>query len=171
MAGVNSSFHCMRPKRWWSLFQPSTAPGTVTVSMPLAGIFVMPLLFRYSIVSPLGAQPLAFSPYSLPVFASQTIANRSPPTPFMLGSITPSTALAAMAALAAEPPCERISAPACEACTWLVATMPYEEITIERALLRSWPKPEATLVNRSTKEKSERTVILLGSRDTHTAQH
>ena len=45
--------------------------------------------------------------------------------PFIMGSVTPRTALAAMAASTAEPPLARICAPATEACTWLVATMPY----------------------------------------------
>src|SRR5271169_233503 len=62
--------------------------------------------------------------------------------PFMSGSITPSTALVAIAASTAEPPRDRISAPACEACTWLLATMPYGEITMERALVRSCANPE-----------------------------
>src|SRR5580698_10281396 len=57
--------------------------------------------------------------------------------PFMSGSNTPSTALVAIAASTAEPPRDRISAPACEACTWLLATMPYGEITIDRAFVRS----------------------------------
>src|ERR1700688_767516 len=57
--------------------------------------------------------------------------------PFMSGSITPSTALVAIAASTAEPPRDRISAPACEACTWLLATMPLGEITMDRALVRS----------------------------------
>ena len=35
IAGVKRSFHGRWPKRSCSLFQPSTAPGTVTVSMPV----------------------------------------------------------------------------------------------------------------------------------------
>ena len=57
--------------------------------------------------------------------------------PFIMGSTTPSTALAAMAASAAEPPRARICAPACEARTSLVATIPCRVITIERACVRS----------------------------------
>src|SRR6185369_6647874 len=61
------------------------------------------------------------------------MANRSPPTPLLIGSTTPSAALAAIAASIAEPPRARICAPACEASVWLVATIPWREITMERA--------------------------------------
>jgi len=53
--------------------------------------------------------------------------------PFIMGSVTPRTALAAMAASMAEPPRARTSAPACEARYWLVATMPRSVMTMERA--------------------------------------
>src|SRR5271155_4136396 len=65
------------------------------------------------------------------------MANRSPPMPFIMGSVTPRTAFAAIAASTAEPPRASTCAPATEACTWLVATMPYLVTTIERALERS----------------------------------
>jgi len=84
-----------------------------------------------------GAQPLEFKPESLPVFESHSMAKRSPPMPFIMGSTTPSTALAAMEASAAEPPRARICAPACEASVWLVATIPRWLIVIERAWDRS----------------------------------
>ena len=48
-------------------------------------------------------------------------------------------ALAAMAASAADPPRARISAAACEASTWSLATIPPRVITIERASARSSP--------------------------------
>jgi hypothetical protein len=51
----------------------------------------------------------------------------------LIGSTTPSVALAAMAASIAEPPRARTCAPACEASVWLVATIPWREITMERA--------------------------------------
>ena len=51
---------------------------------------------------------------------------------FFGGSVTPSTALAAIAASMAEPPRDRISAPACEAKTWLVATIPRSVTTMDR---------------------------------------
>src|SRR5947208_2115420 len=50
-----------------------------------------------------------------------------------MGSTAPSAALAAMAASIADPPRARTCAPACEASVWLVATMPWREITMERA--------------------------------------
>src|SRR5215471_16882190 len=65
------------------------------------------------------------------------MAKRSPPMPFDVGSVTLRTALAAMAASMAEPPRSRMSAPACEAETWLVATMPYCVVTTERPQERS----------------------------------
>src|SRR5579863_5468342 len=106
--------------------------------MPSCGMLLMPLARKYSILSAFGAQPLALIPFSFPVFASQYIAKRSPPIPSLFGSTTPSTALAAIAASIADPPRARICAPACEAKVWLVATIPWREITIERACVRSW---------------------------------
>ena len=41
--------------------QPSNAPGTVIVSMPDKGIWVMPFEVTRSRVSARGARPLAFS--------------------------------------------------------------------------------------------------------------
>jgi hypothetical protein len=52
--------------------------------------------------------------------------------PSIIGSTTPSTAFAAMAASTAEPPLARICAPACDASVWLVAAMPCCVITIDR---------------------------------------
>src|SRR5690348_11247989 len=64
------------------------------------------------------------------------MANRSPPTPFIIGSITPSAALAAIAASTAEPPLASTAAPACDATVWLVATIPYWVSVIENACSR-----------------------------------
>ena len=50
--------------------QPATAPGTVTVWMPPCGIVGDALAFQQLGVSPAGAQPQLFSPWSVPVFAS-----------------------------------------------------------------------------------------------------
>src|SRR6266849_6182872 len=61
------------------------------------------------------------------------MANRSPPIPLLIGSTTPSAALAAIAASIADPPRAKTCAPACEASVWLVATIPCREITIDRA--------------------------------------
>src|SRR5579862_4542296 len=63
--------------------------------------------------------------------------NRSPPMPQLMGSTTPSTALAAMAASMAVPPRANTWAPACDASVWLVATIPRSEMTMDRAWLRS----------------------------------
>jgi hypothetical protein len=51
--------------------------------------------------------------------------------PSISGSVTASTALEAMAASTAEPPRARIWAPACDASTWLVATMPCWLMTMD----------------------------------------
>src|SRR5262249_50690908 len=98
---------------------------------------VKPLLLINSILIALGAQPLALRAYSFPLFASQYMTNRSPPTPFIIGSTTPTTALAAIAASTAEPPCSNTLTPAAEARVWLVATIPYLEIVIDRVSDRS----------------------------------
>ena len=71
MAGLRTSAQGSRPKRLWSFSHPSTQPGTVTVWIPSCGIEVKPLAFMTSIDWPLAAQPLAFSPESVPVLASQ----------------------------------------------------------------------------------------------------
>ena len=68
-------------------------------------MYFSPLDWKKEIVAASGDRPLALSPYSFLVFASQTIANRSPPRPHDIGSTTPSTALAAIAASTALPPC------------------------------------------------------------------
>src|SRR5262245_34461173 len=57
--------------------------------------------------------------------------------PQLIGSTTLSTALAAIAASIAAPPRARTCAPACDASVWLVATIPWREITIDRASDRS----------------------------------
>ncbi len=79
-----------------------------------------------------GERPLAFSPKSFPLRASHTIAKRSPPTPQDIGSTTPSTAFAVMAASTAFPPLRRTAIAACTASGWLVATIPCPEWTTER---------------------------------------
>src|SRR5208282_662709 len=114
-----------------------TAPGTVIVFAPACGISRNPCLCSASIVSPFGAHPLAFSPYSLFAFASYTIANRSPPMPFIIGDTTPIIALVAIAASTALPPDSRIRTPACAASGDSAATIPFCEITIDRACDRS----------------------------------
>src|SRR5882724_3040037 len=115
MAGLNMSAHGRRPNRLCSFPHPSTQPGTVDELIPAAAIFLTPLLLTNSMLMALGAQPLALRAYNFRVFASQYETIRSPPTPFIIGSTTPITAFAAMAASTAEPPCSNIFAPAAEA--------------------------------------------------------
>src|SRR5262245_45204047 len=91
----------------------------------------MPSAASAAIDSPAAAQPPAFKPWSAPS-ASETIAKRSPPMPFISGSPTPITALAAMAASTAWPPCSSTLAPACAASGWLAATMPKVVAIFER---------------------------------------
>src|SRR5262245_12467419 len=100
--------------------------------MPLRGISWTPRDVSSAGVSARGDQPDAFSPCSVPVFASYTIANRSPPMPFDCGSTTPSTALVAIAASTAFPPRSSTRTPACAASGSLAATMPYFVVTPER---------------------------------------
>ena len=60
------------------------------------------------------------------------MANKSPPMPQLIGSVTPSTALAAMAASTALPPAFRISIAASVASGWLVHAMPFLPTAGER---------------------------------------
>jgi hypothetical protein len=60
------------------------------------------------------------------------IANRSPPMPLPVGSISPSAALAAIAASTAVPPAFSTSSAICVASGWLVAAMPFRPSTAER---------------------------------------
>src|SRR5271168_1929668 len=64
------------------------------------------------------------------------MAKRSPPMPFIMGATTPIMALVAMAASTALPPCSRTCTPACAASGDSAATMPFLEMTMERA----WPR-------------------------------
>ena len=70
MADARRSAIGSLPNRVRMASHPATAPGTVTVSMPLAGIRVMPFDARNAGVNAAGAHPAAFIPYSLPVRAS-----------------------------------------------------------------------------------------------------
>jgi hypothetical protein len=125
-----------RPNLPCSADQPATAPGTVTEWMPVCGIDVMPRDVRNSIVAPAGDHPLAFSPCTVPVDMSWTMANRSPPTPFIIGATTPMTALAAITASTACPPRASTTAPAWAASGFSAATTPRVDIVIERACQR-----------------------------------
>ncbi len=85
-----------------------------------------------------GARPDALSPVSSLFSASHTMANRSPPIPQPVGSISPSAAFAAIAASTAVPPALRISRATCVARGWLVAAMPCGAITSDR---EAWGSP------------------------------
>ena len=112
--------------------QPSTAPGTVTDNTPWSGIDVCPSSRSRSRLAAWGEHPLAFSPRVRPLAASCTIANRSPPTPVIVGSTTDRTAAAVTAASIALPPFLNTSSPAAEASGWLVAMRPVRPRATER---------------------------------------
>ena len=90
-------------------YHPSTHPGTDTGSGPKAGINSYPFSLKYSSFSDLGDFPLALSPYNFPLSALQISAKRSPPIPAPVGSTSPRTAFAAIAASMALPPFFNIS--------------------------------------------------------------
>ena len=120
IAGASSSFIGSLPNLPCSSNQPSTVPGTDTGSGPVAGM-VAEFSFLSSARSVLsesdcGERPLPLRPCSFRVFASQTMANKSPPTPLPVGSMSPMVALAAIAASTAVPP--RLST---SSATWLTS--------------------------------------------------
>ncbi len=88
--------------------QADTAPGTVTVSHPSAGMDSRPA--KRSGVQAAGARPDPFRPLSLPVFHSS--AKASDPRPFMTGSTTVRAAAQATMASAALPPSCSMRSPA-----------------------------------------------------------
>ena len=132
MAGASACCSERLPCSVRSCDQPSTAPGTVTANTPWSGIDVWPWACSRSRVAPCGERPLAFKPRVRPVAASWTMANRSPPTPVIVGSTTDRTPAAATAASMALPPWLSMSRPAAEASGWLVAIMPRRPIATER---------------------------------------
>ena len=92
-----------RPKRRLSTSHPATAPGTVTERGPRSST-------GSTGSAETGAGPAASRPISSP--ACQTHANASPPSPVDIGSVTHSTAAAAIAASTALPPASKILRPA-----------------------------------------------------------
>ena len=60
------------------------------------------------------------------------MANRSPPIPQPVGSMSPKAAFTAMAASMAFPPFFRTSIPICVARGWLEATIPFWAMTSDR---------------------------------------
>src|SRR5579871_6604695 len=115
MAGCRHVSSPRRPKRSDRALQPDTAPGTLTDLGPSAST-----VSGWATCA--GAGPAASSPTISPPRC--TIANASPPIPVDIGSVTPSTAAAAIAASTALPPRSSIRTPARVALTWLVATIP-----------------------------------------------
>ena len=120
-----------------SASHPASAPGTVTVSAPRAGIRFRPRASSASRVMSAPARPLALIATSRCSFATHTVANMSPPMPVIIGSVTDSTAAAVTAASIALPPACSTASPAELASGWLVATMPCGAYTTERPAIVS----------------------------------
>ena len=107
MAGENSCFHGNLPNLSCSSHHPITAPGTETGRGPFEGIdlskpFVACAISERisSMEVDLDERPEELMPLSLfpsGFEESYTIAIKSPPIPFIIGSTTPSIALAAIA--------------------------------------------------------------------------
>ena len=147
-AGSSTSAIGRRPNFLCNSNQPSTHPGTVIGKGPVAGMVLRERRSNSSMVSDCGDRPLAFKPCSFPVSASQTMANKSPPMPQPVGSISPNAAFAAMAASTALPPRRKMSMAICVANGWLVATIPCFAIT-------SLLVPKARPVRRSSAHRNE----------------
>src|SRR4030042_1431722 len=121
-----------RPSLFCNADHPLTHPGTLQASGPRTGISFSPIASALSRLQSYGERPLALSPSSLRCLASQTMANKSPPGPQLIGSIRLSMALAQIAASIALPPVFRISTPAILARGWLEQTTPFWQTTVER---------------------------------------
>ena len=113
-------------------------PGTVAVSGWFDGILVPPDALMICGSAPDPALPEAFRAVGAFAPGSQTRANRSPPTPQVWGSQTPSMALAAIAASTALPPVDRISIAACvlRSCD-VTTTSPNVWASVVRSMQRS----------------------------------
>src|SRR5688572_23366128 len=176
MAGCSRSFIGSLPNLPCSSNQPSTVPGTDTGKGPRGGILSTFSLRNssrnFSSVSDFGERPLPLRPYSFFVFASQTMANRSPPTPLPVGSMSPIVAFAAMAASTAVPPRLSTSRATWLTSGWLVAAMPCMAMTSERVgtsepLGRDPAYPPSIAMQRTTAGKTRRNNAsgrLLGAR-------
>ena len=136
MLGASRSPSLRVPNFAASASQPPTQPGTDHDSGPRSGIASSPLARNASMLALLGAGPLAFRPNSFLDFASEMIANRSPPTPQLVGSISPSAALVAIAASMALPPLFSTSRPICAASGCEAQTMPLTATVSDRV---DWP--------------------------------
>jgi len=129
MAGWSISLIESRPNISCISNQPSTHPGTDTGKGPYEGMNSKPFFLKYSSFNDRGERPLALSPKSFFLSELHIIANRSPPTPQPVGSTSPSTAFAAIAASIALPPFFSISRATWVASGWLVAAIPFFAIT------------------------------------------
>src|SRR5262245_5838964 len=102
------------------------------------------------------------------------MANRSPPTPLLMGSMSPSAAFAAMAASTAVPPRLRMSSATWLVSGWLVAAMPCVAMTSDRVgtsePLGRGPANDPSMTMRPRIARRPRTMRgsgrLLGARET-----
>ena len=102
------------------------AQGTVTAcGLLVSGMVDKPSARTLSMVNPAGAQPDPLMPMTLPVPRGWIRAKQSPPGPVDIGSTTPCTAQAAIAASTALPPCLRISTAVIVASGCDVAAAPF----------------------------------------------
>jgi len=124
IVGASRSAMGRRPNFPCSANQPSTAPGTDQLSGVVSRMVPSASGLSLSAAMARGERPEELRPYSFWVFASQTIAKRSPPMPHDIGSSRPRAALTAMAASTALPPFCRTSTPICTARGWAAATIP-----------------------------------------------
>ena len=95
---------------------------------------------------PYAERPLAFRPTSLSSLARYTMANMSPPSAVLCGSMTVSTAAVATAASIALPPFFKMSSPASAASGWLVATIPRWPIVADRLVSSGYGEPPGSCV-------------------------
>src|SRR5690606_3954142 len=119
MAGSSRVANSSAPNFSERSAQAETAPGTVTLSHPRAGIRSRPA--NRSGVHAAGERPDALSPCR--VFPSQTMAKASLPNPLPVGSTTVRVAAAARAASTALPPLASMESPAWAASGREVASM------------------------------------------------
>src|SRR5215208_1958039 len=119
MAGCSACDSEMVPYFWSASAQPRTAPGTETERMPEPGTAFIPLALKNAGVALLPARPLPLRATISPVFARRMSMKLSPPTPFMCGLTTVSSAAIVIAASTAV---GRLPAPpeteAVRACEW-----------------------------------------------------
>ena len=124
IAGARSRASGSLPNLPCNSAQPSTQPGTLHEYGEYSGMVPSASGGICSAFKPSGERPQALRPYNFFVFGSHTIANRSPPMPFAVGSMSPRHEFMAIAASTAEPPAFSTSSPAWAANGCAHATMP-----------------------------------------------